>query len=183
VTLPKKSGLFDLEQAVHDSLFINPLYLLIPESRPEERSMKIYFIDASSTPQTKRFHGLLENRLMKYGMLRPAAEEFAYAVMEAVENAREHGYNFRIGGMVMVTVTNTPDYDQVSVRSPGGSDIVDKLIASEKDKENLKHGHRGRGSTIMKLYSDVVHLDSDGTYFDIVLAKIKNKEQYEYLLN
>jgi anti-sigma regulatory factor (Ser/Thr protein kinase) len=167
-----------VSKAVFDAIRFDLNFFKLPVADSKDVEMQDYMIDASSTDETYTFMEELEEELVKRGATPKAAYELVYSSMEAVNNSREHSYNFEKGKKVYIHVDYTPFFDKVSIMSFGKTipeDIIDDR--RNRDVDMLHNKDRGRGIAIMKQLCDIVSIDviKESSYSEVNLTKFKGE--------
>jgi len=163
------------------ALSVNPEYVHLPVHVLEDIVLAEASFDPTTLPETLLDY--LTRTILSHGTDAKKAGEFVYSIMEAVQNAQEHGYHFEKYNAdgdinkIQLSFIFTKQQDIVSVTSRGSLDI-EKAKKSVSSTENLQLSNRGRGFYIMTKYCDVVYPLAENGMLDILLIKTKTAEKY-----
>jgi anti-sigma regulatory factor (Ser/Thr protein kinase) len=169
----------DLESLSKEALIISPEYLNLPDVHLEDILTKDYNpLDGSS--DVMPFHDEIYSDFIREGLSEKCVNNFVFAVVEAIQNAQEHGYKWQkydskgnINSIVIGGIF-TPKYDVMGISSKGTIDI-DKIKKLISENETIRYTPRGRGFYFMVKICDVVYPHQDEGYMEILLILMKDK--------
>jgi anti-sigma regulatory factor (Ser/Thr protein kinase) len=169
----------DWESLSKEALILSPDYIKLPYVNLEDIVVKEYpVLDGAS--DVIPLHDRVYDDLIKDGLGEKCAGGFAFVVLEAAENAQEHGYKKKshdTEGNLNAVYTGgifTPKYDIIGISSKGNIDI-EKIRTLIAENETLRFGKRGRGFFFMTKLCDVVYPHQNDEYMEVMLIMMKDK--------
>jgi len=169
----------DWDKLSREALILSPDYIKLPHVNLEDITVKEYSVLYGSS-DVGSLHDTVYSDLVIDGLSEKYASNVAFAVVEAVQNAQEHAYNWQKndekGNLNTITVGSifTPKYDIIGISSKGHIKIDDikDLIAKN---EHLRYTTRGRGFYIMTKICNVVYPHQDDEHLEIMMIVVKDE--------
>jgi len=135
-----------------------------------------YRVNAASAKDMINVCDQIDSELIKMAVGDPKRQNFTIALIEAINNAQEHGYQFNKDKNVIVNLLKTSNsYLLVGIESRGQPIQLRMIKGLLQEDHILKPGTtRGRGFILMKKSVDVLYISHFGVFTEVFLG-IYNK--------
>jgi len=145
---------------------------------PEDIALMNFWVNAGSGKDLFRICNQIEEILENYSIPADKRVNFLIALIEAINNAQEHGYQFSRNKIVAVNLFMIGnDYILIGIESVGEPIPMDKIKRLLKEDNPLKIGRRnGRGYILMKNSVDVLYVSHYKFYTEVFLGIFKEKD-------
>jgi anti-sigma regulatory factor (Ser/Thr protein kinase) len=146
---------------------------------PEDITINKYYVNAYSVNDLMRISNQIEIKLELYGVPANKRQKFIIALVEAINNAQQHGYQFAKDKMVVINLFKIGNgYIVIGIESIGEPISMNKINRFLKEDNPLKIGVRtGRGFILMKKLVDVLYVSHYEFSTEIFIGIYKNNEK------
>ena len=146
--------------------------------RPEDITVNKFYVNAGSANDLVRISNQIECKLKSYGIQADKIQSLIIALVEAINNAQQHGYLFAKDKIVVINLFKINDaYFWLGVESMGEPIPLKKIISLLNENNPLKSGARsGRGYILMKNAVDVLYVSHYEFYTEVFLGIFKEKD-------
>lgn len=151
----------------------------LPElSNIEDVSRYHFQVRANSTQDIERTCNEIDLILKEFNISKAKRVDFCIALIEAINNAQQHGYQFAENKNINVNLFKIGNnYFLVGINSVGQPIPLNKVRELLRQDQVLKPGiTTGRGFTLMSKTVDVVYVSHFSIYTEIFLGIINDKE-------
>ncbi len=146
--------------------------------RLEDIKINKFTVNASSVNDLVQISNQIECKLKSYGIQADKIQSLIIALVEAINNAQQHGYLFAKDKIVVINLFKINDaYFWLGVESMGEPIPLKKIISLLNENNPLKSGARsGRGYILMKNAVDVLYVSHYEFYTEVFLGIFKEKD-------
>jgi anti-sigma regulatory factor (Ser/Thr protein kinase) len=147
--------------------------------RPEDITVSKLNVMANSVNDLQRISNQIECELETYSMPATTRINLIIALVEAINNAQKHCYQFAPNKRVVINLFNIGhDYFLVGIESIGKPIPMDKIRRLLKENNPLKIGAcNGRGYILMKNSVDVLYVSHYEFYTEVYLGIFMENEK------
>lgn len=140
--------------------------------RTEDITLSQFTINAGSVKDLLQISDQIEYKLKTYRIPADKRINFVIALVEAINNAQEHGYQFAQNKVVAINLINIGnDYILVGIESTGEPIPMNRIKNLLNENNPLKIGKRnGRGYILMKKSVDVLYVSHYKFYTEVFLG-------------
>ena len=153
--------------------------------RTEDITLSKFTVNAGSVKDLLQISDQIECKLETFRIPVNKRINFVIALVEAINNAQKHGYQFARNKIVAINLfTIGNDYILAGIESIGEPIPMDKINSLLNENNPLKIGTRnGRGYILMKNSVDVLYVSHYKCYTEVFLGIIiENDKQNQRLL-
>ena len=146
--------------------------------RTEDITLSQFAVNAGSVKDLLQISDQIESKLKTYRIPIDKRINFIIALVEAINNAQKHGYQFAQNKVVAINLINIGnDYIWVGIESMGEPIPMNKIKNLLNENNPLKIGTRnGRGYILMKNSVDVLYISHYKFYTEVFLGIFKEND-------
>ena len=146
--------------------------------RTEDITLSQFAVNAGSVKDLLQISDQIESKLKTYRIPIDKRINFIIALVEAINNAQKHGYQFAQNKVVAINLINIGnDYILVGIESTGEPIPMNKIKNLLNENNPLKIGTRnGRGYILMKNSVDVLYISHYKFYTEVFLGIFKEND-------
>jgi anti-sigma regulatory factor (Ser/Thr protein kinase) len=146
--------------------------------RTEDITLSQFAVNAGSVKDLLQISDQIESKLKTYRIPIDKRINFIIALVEAINNAQKHGYQFAQNKVVAINLINIGnDYILVGIESMGEPIPMNKIKNLLNENNPLKIGTRnGRGYILMKNSVDVLYISHYKFYTEVFLGIFKEND-------
>jgi len=147
--------------------------------RPEDITIDKFNVNASSVSDLLRISNRIECKLETYGVPVNKRQNLIIALIEAINNAQQHGFQFAKDKMVVINLFKiSNNYFLIGIESMGEPIPLNKINTLLNENNPLIIGARtGRGYILMKNSVDVLYVSHYNFYTEVFLGIFKENEK------
>jgi anti-sigma regulatory factor (Ser/Thr protein kinase) len=141
-------------------------------NKPEDITIDKFTVNASSVMDLMRISNQVKYKLMSYGVPAEKIQNLMIALIETINNAQQHSYQFAKDKIVVINLFKIcDDYFWIGIESMGVPIPLNKIISIVNENNPLKIGARsGRGYIIMNNAVDVIYVSHYKSYTEVFLG-------------